>query len=183
MKNHFYITRHGQSAWNVEKKVAGSTDVPLTDKGREQAKLLAHKIIDEKLEIDEIWYSPLERAKETALTIGEVIGVPCKEEPRIIEQNFGKWEGFNWANDTEHVFRAAKRCFADNYENGESMLKLGQRIFNFLDDLKEVSKNKTILLVSHGGIGRMVNAYFYDLTNDEFAGFQLGNCEIKEYRF
>lgn len=183
MNNHFYITRHGQSQWNVEQKVAGATDVPLTEEGKKQAIELAEKIIKEKLVIDEIWYSPLERAKITALTIGERTGIPCKEEVALKEQNFGKWEGFFWGDKTVPDFINAKARFADNYENGESMLKLGQRVFNFLDKLKEVSKTKTILLVTHGGIARMVNAYFNSTTNEEFATFGIHNCQILEYKF
>ena len=61
-----YFVRHGESEWNVLKKICGQTDVPLTDKGREQARTSAAKIIERGIKADEIWCSPLQRAKETA---------------------------------------------------------------------------------------------------------------------
>ena len=51
---HVYLTRHGQTVWNVENKICGATDVALTELGREQARELGKKILEEKLEIDEI---------------------------------------------------------------------------------------------------------------------------------
>ena len=58
-----YFTRHGQTVWNVENKICGATDSPLTDLGHEQAIELGKKILEEGIQIDEILYSPLIRAK------------------------------------------------------------------------------------------------------------------------
>ena len=57
-----YFTRHGQTVWNVENKICGATDSPLTDLGYEQAIELGKKILAEGIQIDEILYSPLIRA-------------------------------------------------------------------------------------------------------------------------
>ena len=85
-----YFTRHGQTVWNVENKICGATDSPLTDLGHEQAIELGKKILAEGIQIDEILYSPLIRAKATALHVSEITGIPAREEIRLKEQNFGK---------------------------------------------------------------------------------------------
>ena len=87
-----YFTRHGQTVWNVENKICGATDSPLTDLGHEQAIELGKKILAEGIHIDEILYSPLIRAKATALHVSEITGIPAREEIRLKEQNFGKYE-------------------------------------------------------------------------------------------
>ena len=89
---HFYFIRHGQTVWNVENKICGATDSPLTEYGREQAKKTGQKILTEGVKADEILCSPLSRAADTAQLISEMTGIPYRVEPRLIEQNFGKWE-------------------------------------------------------------------------------------------
>ena len=184
MSNHIYITRHGESQWNIEGKVQGVTDTPLTAKGIEQAQVLAKKIKETEIKIDEILYSPLSRATDTAKILAEENGLPLTLEPRLIEQNFGEYEGHEWKKHPG-VFHEAKKQFASDYNGGESMLRLAQRIYNLLDELKARSQaeNKTFLLVTHGGIARMIHSYFYSETNEEFSSTEIGNCEIKEYIF
>ena len=63
---HFYFVRHGQTIWNVENKICGATDIALTKKGHEQAMQTGENILADKLEADEILYSPLMRAADTA---------------------------------------------------------------------------------------------------------------------
>jgi probable phosphoglycerate mutase len=63
------------------------------------------------------------------------------------------------------------------------MLHLSQRIYNLLDDIKEESDHKTYLLVAHNGIARVVESYFRNMENEEFAGFGIKNCELKKYEF
>ena len=90
---HFYFIRHGQSVWNVENKICGATDIALTEKGHEQAVETGKKFIEQGLHADMILYSPLVRAAETACHISEMTGIPMREEERLREQNFGKYEG------------------------------------------------------------------------------------------
>ena len=175
-----YFTRHGQTIWNVENKICGATDIALTQLGHEQAIELGRKIKEEKLEIDEILYSPLIRAADTARHIAQETGIPCRQEPRLTEQNFGKYE--STPRDGAE-FREAKKSFVNHYDGGESMLRLCQRIYNLLDDIKEEADEKVYLLVAHNGISRAVQSYFYDMTNDEFAAFGIKNCEIRKYEF
>lgn len=178
--SHFYFVRHGETVWNVQNKICGATDSPLTQKGRSQAEELGKLILSEGIKFDEILYSPLSRAKDTALIISSVTKVPARVEERLIEQNFGKWEG-TARNGVD--FKADKENFATDYEGGESMLKLCQRIYNLIDDIKAESEDKTYLLVAHNGIARAVNSYFHSMSNKEYASFGIKNCEIVKYDF
>lgn len=179
---HFYIARHGLTDWNLVPKVQGVTDIPLNEGGIKQAYGLAQTVKDSGIKFDLILHSPLIRAAETARIVSEENGIPLQVESRLIEQNFGKWEGFD--NSTgDKSFHFAKQQFCHDYESGESMMKVGQRIYNFLDELKAIQEDKTYLLVTHGGIARIIHSYFYSMTNEEFSSFFLNNCEIKEYIF
>ena len=177
---HLYFVRHGQTVWNVENKICGATDIELTDMGHEQAIKTGEEIRRQGIQIDEILYSPLVRAAETARHISEVTGIPRRMEIRLKEQNFGKYE--STPRDGAE-FAKAKEVFAYRYDGGESMLQLCQRIYNLLDDLRVKADQKTYLLVAHNGIARAVNSYFFDMTNEEFARFGLKNCEVRRYDF
>lgn len=174
-----YFTRHGQTIWNAENKICGATDIALTELGHEQAKCLGREIKEQEILIDEILYSPLIRAAETARHISELTGIPRRMEIRLKEQNFGKFE--STPRDGAE-FQKAKMNFISDYQGGESMLRLCQRIYNLLDELKE-EKNKTYLLVAHNGIARAVHSYFCEMENEEFARFGIKNCEIRKYEW
>ena len=180
MAKYFYFTRHGQTVWNVENKICGATDIALTDLGHQQAAELGERILKEGIKIDEILYSPLMRAADTAKHISEVTGIPAREELRLKEQNFGKYESTP-RNGEE--FKRAKQDFVCRYEGGESMLQLCQRIYNLLDDIKAESDIKTYILVAHNGIARVVQSYFTDMTNEEYAAFGVKNCAVVRYDF
>lgn len=171
-----YFTRHGQTVWNVENKICGATDIELTELGRSQAKELGKKMKKKNIKIDKILYSPLIRAAETARYISEETGIEAFEELRLKEQNFGRYEG-TARNGME--FKKAKEGFIDSFDGGETMLHLAQRIYNLLDDIKK--DDKVYLLVAHNGISRVIESYFRDMTNAEYAGFGIKNCELKHY--
>lgn len=177
---HVYFTRHGQTIWNVANKICGATDVELTDLGREQARELGKKISAEGLKIDAILYSPLMRARDTALEVSKITGIPAYAEVRLTEQNFGKYEA-TARNGAE--FQEMKKSFVNHFGNGETMLHLAQRIYNLLDEIKVKSEDQTYILVAHNGIARVVHSYFHDMTNEEYAAFGIRNCEIREYFF
>ena len=151
----------------------------MTDLGHQQAIETGKKILKEGIQADEILHSPLVRAAETARHISEVTGIPARMEPRLIEQNFGKWE--STPRDGAD-FRKAKEQFLSRFEGGESMLQVAQRIYNLLDDLK-AEKDKTFILVAHNGIARVVQSYFYEMTNEEYAAFGVKNCAFMRYEF
>lgn len=174
-----YFVRHGESQWNVEDKICGVTDSPLTDKGCEQAVKTGMTILESGIHADMILYSPLQRAADTARKISEITGIPAREEPRLIEQNFGIWEGTSPRNSLD--FFQAKLNFINSFERGESMFRVAQRMYNLLDELKV--DNQTYILVAHNGIARFVKSYFEDMGNEEFAAFGVKNCEVCCFEF
>ena len=177
---YLYFVRHGESMWNVEDKICGATDVALTEKGHEQAVITGKRFLELGLKADEILYSPLMRAADTAKHISEITGVPMRLDDRLKEQNFGKYE--STARDGAE-FRLAKEHFADRYGNGESMLHLAQRIYNLIDEIRSDPERKTYLLVAHNGIARVVESYFRPMTNSEYASFGVKNCAILTYEW
>ena len=183
-----YFVRHGQSEWNVTDQICGATDIPLTAQGHAQARETGEKIKELGIRADLILCSPLQRAADTAKGISEVTGIPVKVEPRLVEQNFGIWEGTS-PRDSK-AFRSAKLNFICSYGTGESMFRVAQRIYNLLDELKAEAENAapgtdppTYILVAHNGIARFVKSYFRDMTNEEFASFGVGNCEVCRFDF
>ena len=101
------------------------------------------------------------------------------EEPRLIEQNFGVWEGTSPRNS--EAFYRAKLGFINSYGSGESMFRVAQRIYNLLDELK--NDDRTYMLVAHNGIARFIKSYFQDMSNEEFAAFGVKNCEVCRFTF
>lgn len=100
--------------------------------------------------------------------------------PRLVEQNFGKWEGTSPRNAAD--FFEAKKQFVCRHEGGESMLQLAQRIYNLLDELGKEA-DKTYMLVAHNGIARVVCSYFHDMTNEEYASYGVKNCSLTRFDF
>lgn len=179
MRN-LYFVRHGQTIWNVENKICGATDIALTEEGHRQAEELGEEIRRQGVKADVILYSPLIRAADTARHISEITGIPARVEPRLKEQNFGKYESTP-RNGKE--FQDAKRQFIFGYEGGESMFRLAQRIYNLLDEIRDDKEERTYILVAHNGIARVVNSYFHEMTNEEYASFGIKNCQILKYSF
>ena len=171
-----YVARHGQTIWNAQNKVCGITDVDLTDKGKEQAQALA--LAANSKRIDLIISSPLKRAVETSRIISNICNIPMEIDKRLIEQNYGIYEGVDRKNED---FLKNKRQFAYRYPNGESMMQVAYRVYGLLDEITKNYKQKNVLLICHGGVCRIINTYFRDITNEEFFNYNLGNGELEEY--
>ena len=171
-----YLTRHGETEWNVQNKICGITDVELTDKGRAQAKELGEKLRDYK--IDLIVSSPLKRALETARMVEWGRGVPIEVDRRLIEQDYGIYEGVDRG---DQGFLDNKRCFAFRYPGGESMMDVAHRTYGLIEELGERYPEGNVLLVCHGGVCRVITTYFRDMTNEEFFRYSMGNCMLEEY--
>ena len=155
------LTRHGQTEWNVLKKVQGRTDIELNETGIQQAKDTARKLQDEN--IDLIISSPLKRAAKTANIIGETRNIPVIFDERIVERGFGEFEG---VRPKENEFADLWNYDLNLQEHGvESIQSFFGRVYEFLDDIKEKYNGKKILLVTHGGTSKPVNCYFNGIEN------------------
>ena len=171
-----YVARHGQTAWNAENKICGTTDLPLNELGQAQAKELAEKC--GASDIDLIIASTLLRARQTAAAVAERWNVPVITDARLVEQNYGIYEGMDRQTPG---FLANKRHFAYRYPGGESMLDVGHRIFGFLNDVKKNYPDKTVLLACHGGVCRVIRTYFMPMTNEEYFAYSPENCSLDCY--
>ena len=167
-----YVVRHGETEWNAINKVLGRTDIPLNDRGIEQAEEIARSLKD--IKIDVFLCSPLSRARQTADAISGETGMPYKTDDRLIEHDFGVFEG---VNRFDEGYQNAKREYFVRYPGGESFFDLAARVYPLIKELE----GKNALLVTHGGICRIIRSYFEDMGNEEFVQFSQGNCEIRMY--
>ena len=171
-----YVARHGQTQWNVENKVCGRTDLPLTEYGQEQAEQLAK--ITKDLPIDRIISSTMIRAQQTSAPIARNLGLSVELDERLIEQHYGIYEGVDRGDSG---FLGNKRHFAFRYPGGESMMDVAYRVYSLLEDLKKDQSSRAVLLVCHGGICRVIRTYFEDMTNDAYYCYSEENCAVREY--
>lgn len=171
-----YVTRHGESISNIDNLVCGHSDVNLTRKGINQAKSLA-KVVDD-LKIDKIITSPLIRAYDTAKMISNHSNIPLTVDNRLIEFNFGNYEGLQ-VNDQK--FLRYRNQLSYKMPNGESVLEAAQRIYNLLDEVEK--EDRKVLLVCHNAISRVINSYFTSVSNSEFYDYNLDNCELVKFTF
>lgn len=149
-----YFIRHGESEFNASHVWNGSSDTPLTPKGREQAKRAGQKAREQDLVFDVIISSPLARAHDTAKHVATAIDYPRDKiilHDQSIERDFGKLEG-------RKDLVAGTKYFIDEsaidpYDGVESLENLQKRADEFLTYLHSLPHD-TILVVGHGGAGR-----------------------------
>jgi probable phosphoglycerate mutase len=170
--------RHGETDWNKRLIIQGQKEIPLNEDGILEAK----KAHDELLlvPLDVIICSPIGRVVETANIVNEGRNIPIITDNRIKEEFYGSWEGAPRHGD---AYLKQRQKFATRYPGGENYLDVAARVYPFLDEVKAKYRNKNVLVIAHGGISRVVNSYFYDMSNDEFFNYVIGNCEIKKYEF
>lgn len=151
-----YLIRHGQTDWNIQKKMQGTGDIPLNDTGRYQAKLCAKAFSD--IPLDAIYTSPLSRASETAEIISAfTCHAPVIIEPGLIERDFGEGSGM-----TYDLFHSTYPEYPVILPKGmETFDVLSDRIFSSVCRCTERHHEKPILLVSHGA---SINAFLHRVS-------------------
>ncbi|MBR3759619.1 MAG: histidine phosphatase family protein [Ruminococcus sp.] len=173
-----YSTRHGQTDLNKAELILGTTDVELNETGLLQADELAGKIAEMNC-IDIIISSPMKRALKTSGIVSEKTGIPVITDERLREWDYGRYEGKARFTDgfSENKINFGMRMG----ETGESLLQLSHRVFSALDDIIRNFKNKNVLVVSHGGVCRVIEMYFHDMTTEVYSGWFMENCGIIHY--
>lgn len=153
------LARHGQTVWNVEHRLQGQLDSPLTDEGIAQAQAIADRL--EGAGMLTVCSSPLGRAMQTATIIAERLGSDLIEVPELAEVDHGALAGMTWdeidaAYPTAREERAANR-YGWAFPGGESYAQARSRARKALSSCGWASEG-TPLLVSHEMIGRMLRA-------------------------
>lgn len=185
MKNRlttFYIVRHGESEANVQKIFQGQKiNTPLTDKGKEQAKKLADEL--RNVQIDVVISSDLTRAHQTAEIIANSKNLQVRLDIRFRERSMEKYDGMKTHDFLKLYTEENWRCLSDEEKLSHKLDPTDENfneIYNrFIDGLQELAltyKNKTILIVSHGGVIRgflIKNGYgnFEDVGGIENTGY------------
>ncbi len=150
-----YMVRHGETAWNKERRIQGQVDIPLNEFGRMLAEKTAKGLSDIRFDI--CYTSPLGRARETAALILAGRQVPVIEDERIAEMAFGEYEGrccsrsgWNLPEEFRRFFDAPDRYQAP--EGGENFGEVKERTGKFLEELymKEEYQKSNILIATHG---------------------------------
>jgi len=173
-----YVVRHGQTIWNVEKKVQGITDIPLTDKGRKEAKELQELI--STLNIDVVISSPLERARETAKILVDS-SLPINTDDRIKERDWGMNEGAYL--DTVDTIDCWDVILNTKVQNIECVQDFMYRVSSFIEDIKIRYKDKNILIVTHSAVSRVIHYLLGTIPEDgDLSKINIPNLRIIEYK-
>ncbi len=169
------VARHGETLWNVQNKVLGRTDIPLNDAGVRQAEDLADELSQFGIQV--VYASPLVRATKTGEIVAERNGADLVILEELIEQNFGVFEGIDRADED---YQQTKRNYAMRYPEGESYFDVVARVYPLLFEIRKKNLDGTAI-ITHGGICRIINSFFEQLSNEEFASFTMPNCGYKVY--
>ena len=155
----FYLVRHGESEGNAARIFTGQTDSPLTARGREQAEAVADVLA--KVNFDRIVSSDLSRTRDTAEVIAKRRGMSVETMPELREIDVGDRTGKafdetrglpNWSDDG---FVAWPR--------GETLDQVLARTLGAIERLARENPGKTILVVGHGGVNRILLSHFLGL--------------------
>lgn len=170
-----FIIRHGETDWNIKRKIQGITDIELNSNGIKQAEIAGEKLVDENIDI--IISSPLKRAQKTSEIVNKYINCPIIYEEGIIERNYGEFEGkYREDFDFYGFWDYDKNIKGSGVENIRDFF---DRVYKTLDKIKQEYKNKNILIVTHGGVIKIINCYFNNVPkNNALSEIILGNCEI-----
>ncbi len=149
-----YLIRHAQAQGNVDRVFQGHYDGKITDFGIKQLECLSEAFKDIKL--DAIYTSPLSRAYTTAEYANKYHNLEIKINDDLIEINGGDWEGRKWTEFPISDPEQSDNWYNNPYEfcapNGERMKDAYERIKNAILQIVKENKDKTICIISHGGV-------------------------------
>ncbi|MBR5163566.1 MAG: histidine phosphatase family protein [Schwartzia sp.] len=173
------LVRHGQTEWNAGGRYQGQSNVALSSLGRRQAELLAASFPVKQL--DAIYASDLDRARETAECVGKAFGIPVRPEKAFRELSFGDWEGLTYQEISSRWPKEANKLFTAPDElcipNGETFQDLQKRALDKIDELCKIHDGQNVGVFAHGAINKTILAglmhiplhYLWSLRQDNTA--------------
>lgn len=155
------LMRHGETDWNVEKRIQGIRDIPLNEKGKRQVQEVTKQILnDGRYHFSQIITSPLTRAKQSASICSHLLDVPVEQAADFQERCFGGLEGKTW----EEIRRDCRIGDIEEIEDSrygmEDINSVSKRIERGLHDLGRTFQGQSILLVTHGSIIKQIAKKF-----------------------
>ena len=174
------LVRHGETDWNRERRFQGHADPPLNETGREQANALAEELTGEEIEL--VYTSDLQRARETAQIVGARLGADVVPLPALREIDVGEWEGLTWPEIEQRYPEGARLWHERGYgwESGETYDQLGERVVAELRRIAAQHPEQRVLVVGHGGTIRVARAFVegVSVTESRSRSRAIGNCEV-----
>ena len=175
------LARHGETDWNRENRFQGRADPPLNELGRRQSAELAEALAGES--IVRVYTSPLRRASETAAIVAGRLGLDVEPVEPLAEIDVGAWSGLTRdevaARFPDAYERWAERA-PDGFEDGETYEELAVRVIPAIRGLADRHPSETLLVVTHGGPSRVVQAHAAGIDYAEARRREtvLANCAV-----
>ena len=181
------LIRHGETAWNAERRLQGHLDIDLNDEGRRQARALAAALQDEP--IDLLVSSDLARASQTAKAVGDVHDLPLFIDARLRERCYGGFEGLLYADIAERFpqeFAAWQRRDIDavlppGTNRGESFRQFYDRAVGAILGWAASNPGKSVALVAHGGVLECAYRAALGLPLETPRDFKVHNASINRF--
>jgi broad specificity phosphatase PhoE len=171
-----YVLRHGQTDENKTGIMQGNMETLLNEEGRKQAIALREKVKEAK--IDLVISSPKVRAKETAILAAP--GIELIEDDRLLSRNHGEFEGMKRDEINLHDYWNIKKNI--QYEKAESVGEVFNRVSSLLDDILKNYSDRTVMLVTHSGLTRVLYYFFNGFPEDgDLLEYESHNCSFEKY--
>jgi 2,3-bisphosphoglycerate-dependent phosphoglycerate mutase len=183
------IFRHGQSTWNLENKFTGWVDVPLTEKGINEAKVAGEKLKPYKF--DKGFTSDLQRAQKTLDLALEVCGqshIPIEKNKALNERMYGDLQGLDKTETTKKFGEDQVKIWRRSYDiappNGESLKDTAERVIPYFEKeiLPELKAGKNIVIAAHGNSLRALIMYLEKMTPAQILEFEIGTAQPRIYQ-
>ena len=175
-----YLIRHGETDYNNSLRFQGQTDIPLNQKGIEQAEKAADFFKD--IPLQAIYTSTLIRAKTTAEIIARAKGMELQETDALREMSFGIWENMNTKDIQKKYAKEWKDFFASpartTIPQGESMLDVQKRAYPTVQEILDRYPEGDVAFVAHGGIIRVLMCTMLGLDLNRAWHLHVGNASI-----
>jgi broad specificity phosphatase PhoE len=166
-----HLIRHGETEWSLSGKHTGVSDVPLTEHGREAARLLARELVATNFQL--VLTSPLRRARETCELAG--LGEPAQIDPDLMEWNYGDYEGLT--SEQIHADRPGWTIFNDGGgRGGETPEQIGIRVDRVIARVRVLKGDAA--LFAHGHVLRVFAARWLGLAPSAGAHFLLDTATV-----